>query len=54
MSGIGGRQEFLGMVVIQIPFKDHHLVIDVNFMIIKDNFPTLLSMRDMVTKGLDI
>lgn len=53
VRGIAVRQEALGLVDIQNPFEDLHPVIDVDFMTIKDNVPTLLLMRDVVTNGLD-
>lgn len=54
VRGIGGRQNAIGMETIQIPFKELHLIIDVEFMVIGGDIPKLLSMRDMYTNGLDI
>lgn len=39
---------------IQILFKDLRLVIDVEFLIMSDDIPTLLSMRDLAVNNLDI
>lgn len=42
------------MESIQIPFNVLGLIINVDFMLIKDDIPTLLSMRDMLKNGLNI
>lgn len=54
VGGIGGSQSAVGMAMIQIPFRDLELIIDVWFTVINQDVPTLLSMRDMVTNGLGI
>lgn len=51
---IGGPQRAIGTAMINIPFRDLEIIIDVHFMVIKDDIPTLLFMREMVTNGLDI
>lgn len=54
IRGIGGRRKAAGMEMIQIPFSDLGLVIDVDFVIINEEVPSLLSMKDMYTNGLDL
>lgn len=54
VTGIGARQRAKGMYMMQIPFKYLNLIIDVDFMVIVSDVLTLLSIRDMVTNGLDI
>lgn len=54
ISGIGGQSKTIGNATIPIPFKELNLVIDVNFKIMKDNIPTLLSLKDMVDNQLDL
>lgn len=54
IRGIGGVQKAVWVVRVQIPFDGLRTVIDVDFLIIEDDFPTLLSMKYMVTNGLDI
>ncbi len=54
ISGIGGNSKAVGTAMIPIPFTDLNLVIDVEFTIMKDNVPTLLSMKDMKDNGLDL
>lgn len=51
---IGRQQIATGMVIIQITFRDVELVISEEFMVIKDNIHTVLSMKDMPTNGLEI
>lgn len=52
--GIGGYQNAFGTPTIQIPFTGLKLVIDVEFMIIPATMPMLLSMWNVVNKGLGI
>ena len=54
VRGIGGRSEVIGEATIQIPFLKLHLIIDVEFSILKEISPSLLSNRDMIENGLDI
>lgn len=54
LRGIGGKKEVCGEVTIQIPFTKLNLIIDVDFSIIEDETPSLLSNKDMITNGLDI
>lgn len=54
MKGIGGTQRALVSAVIQIPFRDLAIIIDVHFLRLESIIPTLLSMKYMVTNGLDI
>lgn len=51
--GIGGTTKAIGTATVPVPFKDLDLVIDVKFQILKDNVPSLLSMKDMKENGLD-
>lgn len=51
---IGGYLNILGSIKIQIPFKDIHLAIDVNFLIFKLLIPTLFSLLYMMINGLYI
>lgn len=41
------------MAAIHIHFKELDLIIDVDFLITKDDIPTFLSIKDMVTDGLE-
>lgn len=51
---IGGRQQAVGRVRVQIPFGGLHIFIDVCFLITQSDILTLLSMNDMIGKNLDI
>lgn len=44
----------MGIPKIQVPFNELRVIIDVDFWIIEERVPTLLSMRDMIHNGLDI
>lgn len=48
LRGIGGRSQPIGTATIPVPFRDLNLVIDVQFQIVPDSVPSLLSMKDMV------
>lgn len=39
---------------LQIPFNDLFLVLDVDFLVIKEPIPTFLSMQYMIQNDLDI
>lgn len=54
IRGIGGRRKAVGMDRIQIPFSDLGTVIDVDFLIIMEAIPSLISMKDISTNGMDI
>lgn len=54
VKGIGGRSTVLGEVTIQIPFSKLNLIIDVEFSILPDDTPSLLSNKDIIENGLDI
>lgn len=54
VQGIGGRRTSVGTALIEIPFTHLHLLIDVNFLIILEEVPSLLSLKDMADNGLDI
>lgn len=52
--GIGGSTAVIGTAIVPIPFADLNIIIDVKFKILRDNCPTLLSLKDMIENGLDI
>lgn len=54
MKGICGNSKAVGLVVIQVPFKELDVVLEVAFLIIDKNIPTPLSMKYMLNEGLDI
>lgn len=54
MKRIGLRQNVIGTAFIQITLKELDLLTDVDFMVIKDDMPYVLSMREMVTDRLDM
>lgn len=54
LRGIGGHGTIVGEAMIQIPFGDLGLVIDVTFTILEEDVPSLLSNRDMIDNGLDL
>lgn len=54
LLGIGGSSSTIGTATIPVPFKNLQLTIDVDFKIVRDNVPTLLSNKDMIVNGLDI
>lgn len=43
-----------GIAMIQIPFTDLRAVMDVNFLIIDEDIPSLLSLRDMYKNWMDL
>lgn len=53
VRGIGRYQDAAGMASIQIPFQDLGLILDVDFKLLSERVPPLLSMRDMVGNSLD-
>lgn len=52
--GIGGKNTVVGEIIIQIPFGNLNIIIDVDFLIIGCDAPSLLSNRKMIRNGLDI
>lgn len=54
ITGIGGMRKLIGIVNLQIPFTQLDLVINVDFMMLKENVPTLISVPDIILNGLDI
>lgn len=54
LKGIGGSGTVIFEGKIQITFKELGTIIDVDFAVMKDDFPTFLSNRDMIPNGLDI
>lgn len=54
VKGIGGREASIGTALIQTPFKDIKLVLDVDLILLSDDIPTLLWMRNMVKLDMSI
>lgn len=54
LKGIGVLGTIIGEVTRKIHFAKLRLTIDVDFAVMKDDSPTLLSNIDMITNGLDI
>lgn len=54
VAGIGGTSRATGVAVMQVPFKELDVVVDILFLVLKDVIPTLLSMKGMLNNGLDI
>ena len=54
VKGIAGKGEVVGEVLIPIPFNKLGIIIDVDFIVLGCNCPSLLSNKDMLTNGLDI
>lgn len=54
ITGIGGRKAGRGTVMIQIPFPNLSIIINIDFLLIDSNVPTLLCMKDMIDNNLDI
>ena len=54
LKGIGGQGQCIGTAIVQIPFNDLDLILDVKFRILQDTCPSLLSLRDMRQNGLDL
>lgn len=54
VRGIGGRRKAKGTAMIQIPFPKIGIVIDVELLIIDEDVPSLLCMKDMYGKKMDI
>lgn len=44
----------MGSTVVQITLKDIVMVIDVELLLLSDEFPSLISLRDLVENGLNI
>lgn len=54
LRGIGGRQETIRVVTIQIPFSGLPVFIYIEFLILSANDQTLLYMKDMCYNGMEI
>lgn len=54
LIGVGGVVKALGLVKLQIPFAGLHLVLDVDFLVIDKEIPTMMCLRDMYENDLDI
>lgn len=54
VQAIGRRRTSICTAVTQIPGRDLQLITDVDLLIIPDDVPSLLSMKDMVESGIEI
>lgn len=50
LQGIGGKRMPIGTTKIQVPFTGLRIIIDVAFLILSEDVPTLFSMIYMVLK----
>lgn len=50
LKGIGGEVVPLGTTNIRIPFRDLKKNITVDFMVLKESVPKLMSLRDRITR----
>lgn len=53
VRGIGGRRKATVLTSIQIPVVDLGAVMDVEFLIIGEDVPSLLSLTDMYQNGME-
>lgn len=54
MIGIWGLVNAIGIVKLQIPYEDLDVKIVVDFIVLLEPIPTLISVQDMLRKNLDI
>ena len=54
VKGIGGKSQAVGTAIIPIPFHSLGVIIDVEFRIMAEDCPSLLSMKDMLASGMNI
>lgn len=54
ISGSGGESKAVGALVVQVPFKKLKIVIDMSFIVLKKEVPTLLFIKFMMENGLGI
>lgn len=54
VRGIGGKRISIGTAAIQIPLRDLSIIIEVEFLILAEATPSLLSIKDMLMNNLDI
>lgn len=54
IKGIGVKAASIGNVLIQVPIKYVDVFIDVLFMVLGEDIPALLSMKDMRNNGIEI
>lgn len=54
LRGIGGKRMSMCTEKIQVPFTVLRIIIDVDLLILSEDVPALLSMKDMVLNRLDI
>lgn len=52
--GLGGLIQIVGRVIIQVPSLKLHLIMDIDFSIVYQNIPELLSLKDMLDNGIYI
>lgn len=52
ITGISGVRNPIVIVKIQIPFSGLNLYLDVEFFVLEDEVPTLMSMTDIIMNGL--
>lgn len=51
---IGGRKNAIGSAIIQFIFKNIEIVLKFELLLLSETVPSLLSLRDLVVKDLDI
>lgn len=54
VHGIGGSINEKGVVKLKITFNGLKLVIDVDFLVLHQDIPTLMGLKDIVSNSLDI
>lgn len=54
VRGLGGRSPSKGSVIIYITFRDLDINIDVRLLLLVEDIPSLLSLKDMTTNQLDL
>jgi len=54
VRGLGGSQQSIGTATIAVPFPELGLVSEIDFHIVDDEVPTLLSLRDLKKTGIDL
>lgn len=54
ITGIGGKRNPIGTMSLEIPLPYLDLVIEVDFLVLKEPVPKLSSMHDIILNGLDI
>lgn len=54
IRGIGGSCDSIGDAEIQIPSRNFGILIELKFLHLTENLPTLLSMKEMLQNELDL